>query len=592
MSIVAICRSLRLAIPIAALSIGASGCSIFVPHVKPEPLPANDPLRINCAASTASELTTPAPKSRDPIPAPTLEEKRQVRAASVERALKSAGGVDPQLVGLNLCEGYIRAEEYRRDYYRAVRWNSGVKNTLTALMIPLAGLAAREGLDSDPSNTKIADFSVGTIVLYGWATALTSAPRQKVYLNGAQAMSCAMIEAQPIMVGVMQLQPLEAQVVTVKAARAKFDQALEDQSLTPLVGEDDEKYLKLQADADNAVARVASYSQQLAQTSGQLLPMVETIAAQVGRNIVDTEPSIESLMTLVGGFATQSRGLVTAALPAASPPTPKTQSANVDRKLAEANVLPHYKALRAEVDALNALLTKIVEVAQATTKIGACKGEGAANEFKVEPADATVVIKVGATREFKVTNKVSVPSASIEGEGADSVEKLDTIVRDQVFVVRIKGIKATGESGPTLSIKDGTGQQEKRIAVRVAAAEPAKNEKDNGGNGAGGDAAADTEALKAAAITDEEKGRVANAALVDEVPNEQQTDFLRRSIRALQCAVKANVDGGVGPNTRAMIKEFMKDVTGREKPDAIDDALIAKVVAALGGADAACRNQQ
>lgn len=591
MSIVAICRSLRIAILISALPIAMGGCSIFVPHVKPEPLPANDPLRINCAASTASELTKPAPKPNELPSEQTLEEKRQARAASIDRAMKSAGGVDPQLVGLNLCEGYIRAEEYRRDYYRAVRWNSGLKNTLTALTIPLAGLAAREGFDSDPSSSKIADFSVGTIVLYGWATALTSTPRQKVYLNGAQAMSCAMIEAQPIMVGVMQLQPLEAQAMKVKVTRAKFDQALEDQGLTPLVSADDEKYLKLQADADNAIARVASYSQELAQASGQLLPMVETIAAQVGRNIVDTEPSIESLMTLVGGFGAQSRGLVTAASPPASPPTPKTQSGDVDRKVAEANVVPHYKALRAEVDALNALLAKIVQVARATTNIGACKVEGASNEFKVDPADATVVIKVGETREFNVTNEVSIPTASVEGEGADSVEKLDTIVRDQAFVVRIKGVKATGESGPTLSIKDGTGQQEKRIALRVAGAEPVENGNEDGGNGVEGDTADDAEALKAAAITDDEKTRVANRALVDEVPDEQPEDFLRRSIQALQCVVKANVDGSVGMNTRAMIKEFMKDVEGREKADAIDDALLDKVVAALG-ADAACRNQQ
>jgi hypothetical protein len=591
MSVTAIRPSIGAAILVVSLCLTLGGCSIFVPHVKPKPLAANDPLRVTCAASTTSELTKPAPKPGDKTQTPeSLEQQRQKIGASVMRAMQAAGGVDPQLVGLNLCEGYMRAEEYRRDYYRAVRWNSGLKTTLTALMVPLAGLAAREGFDPNPSNAKIADFSVGTLVLYGWATALTSAPRQKVYLNGMQAMSCAMIEAQPIMVGVMQLQPLEAQVTRVKEARAKFEQALDDQKLKPLVNAGDDKYLKLQSDADNAIGRVADYSHQLAQASGQMLPMVETIAAQVGRNIVDTEPSIESLMTLVGGFGAQSRGLMAAALPPASPATPKAQAGNIDRVTAEANVLSFYKALRVEVEALNAMLSKVVAVANAATKLGACKAEGAANEFKVEPADAAAVIKVGEVREFKVTNKISVPTASLDGEGADSVEKLDTIVRDQTFVVRIKGLKATGESGPTLTIKDGTGQQEKRIALRIAAAET----KSGGGGAAGGadGAAAADAATKAAGITEDEKTRVASAALVNEVANEKPEDFLKRSVKALQCVVKAKVDGGVGTDTRTKITEFMKDVTGRPKPDAIDAPLIAKVTAALSADAADCAKQQ
>jgi hypothetical protein len=561
-------RSLGLAALAGGLCLTIGGCSTFVPHVKPDPLPANDPFRLTCAAATASTLTP--------------DQHRQNIGASVMRAMRAAGGVDPQLVGLNLCEGYIRAEEYRRDYYKAVRTNSGLKTTLTALLVPLTGLAVREGFDPNPSNAKIADFSVGAVVLYGWATALTSAPRQKVYLNGMQAMSCAMIESQPIMVGVMQLQPLEVQVGKVKDARAKFEQALDEQRLKPLVNAGDEKYLKLQSDADNAIARVAEYSQQLAQAAGQLLPMVETIAAQVGRNIVDTEPSIESLLTLINGMGAQSRGFVTAALPPTSPATPKAQSGDVDRLNAEARVLTHYKTLRAEVEALNTMLSKVITVAQATTKIAACKADGVTNEFKVEPADAVSVIKVGEVREFKVTNKISMPTASLEGEGSDSVERLDTIVRDQTFILRIKGLKATGEAGPTLVIKDGTGQQEKRIALRVAAAETASGTKPEPADGAG----------KPAAITDDEKTRVVSAALVSEVDGEKPADFLRRSISALQCVVKANVDGAVGANTRTKIAEFMADTAGRPDPGVIDDALITRVSAALGADAKDCADQQ
>jgi hypothetical protein len=582
-------RSVGIAVLIGMLCLFASGCTIFVPHVKPEPLPENDPLRYNCAASTSSELTRPPtkPPRKGSVgtPAPDLDAMKKARADSIERAMSSSGGIDPQQVGFSLCEGYIRAEEYRRDYHRAVRWDSGLRTTLNAITIVLAGLAAREGFDPNPSNAKMADFIVGTVVLYGWSSTLTSTPREKVYLNGEEAMSCAMVEAQPIMVGVMQLQPLEAQVAKVKAARAIFDQALEDAGLAPLVNPGDDKYIKLQSDADNAIDRVAGYSRQLAQASGQLLPLIDIIAAQVGRNIVDTEPSNESLQTLIAGFGGQSRGLMTASLPPASPATPKAQSGNIDRVTAEAKVVAPYKALRQQMETLNGMLAKIVEVSEAKTKIGACKAASVVNEFKVEPGDASAVIKVGDVREFKVTNQVSVPTVSIDGEGADSVEKLDTLVRDGAFIVRIKGVKATGETGPTLTIKDGTGQQDKRIALRVAAADTGTGT--SSGNNGGADAGA-----AAAVITDEEKTRLLNKAFVDEVVSEKPQDFLRRSVQALQCVIKAKVDGAVGTDTRTKIAEFMKDVGGRQKPGAIDDALLTKVAAELGAGAADCRKQK
>lgn len=140
MSIAAYSRSVGVAILIGGLFLTTGGCAILVPHVKPEPLPANDSLRVDYAASTSSELTKSAPKPDAETPALKLEEMRPAKVASNDRAMKSAGGVEPQLIGFSLCEEHI---------------------------------------DPSLSNAKIADFSVGTVVLYGWAAALTSSARHR-----------------------------------------------------------------------------------------------------------------------------------------------------------------------------------------------------------------------------------------------------------------------------------------------------------------------------------------------------------------------------------------------------------------------------
>jgi hypothetical protein len=584
-------RARLLAAGMAIVALG--GCSIFVPHVKPRPLLAHDPFRAECAATTGSDITLPAPKLKKGDAGLNEAELKVLKdriAKSKSAALESAGGVDPSLLGTKVCEGYVRAEEYRRDYYDAIRWNSGLKNTITALMIPLAGLAAREGFDANPSNAKIEDFSIGGIVLYGWATALTSAPRQKVYFNGMQAMSCAMIEAQPIMVGSAELGPLNDLVKSVKEKRKAFRAAITGNKLDALDQPADAKYLKVLSDAENSIGKVVEYSVQLNQASGQFLPFVETLATQVGRNIVDTEPSNESLLTLIGGFGSQARTLVSSALPPKISAADSTGNKGVPaqaahaavdpRKAAEAAIAPAYLALREAIDNLNDMMSKVAAVSNVATKLQACKADPVVNEFKVDPSDASVVIKEGETREFTVTNKISVPSVSVEGENADHVERQDTLVRDQSFIVRVKGVTKTGDAGPTLVIKDGTGQQERRIGLKISAADAANTPPPPK------TPAASDPSLQAA-----ERALILNKALVDEVSGEKEDDTVKRSVKALQCALKITpITGTVAEITRGKIKEFMKDVAGRNPADGIDAAFLDKVKPVIA-ADASCKSQ-
>ncbi len=98
MTIAACSRPVGVAVLIGGTLLTTGGCSIFAPHVQPEPQPEAD------------------------TPAPELEETRPAKVASIDRAMKRAGGVDPQS-GLGLCEEDILAEEFRRDCHRAVRWN-------------------------------------------------------------------------------------------------------------------------------------------------------------------------------------------------------------------------------------------------------------------------------------------------------------------------------------------------------------------------------------------------------------------------------------------------------------------------------------
>jgi hypothetical protein len=530
----------------AALATFTSGCALLQVHRPPAKVDAGDPVLAGCSMITRTDAT--------PIPG------------------APPGAVDPQQVSTSLCDGIARAEGFRRAYFAAIRWQSAFRNTMSAITIPLAGLAVREGLDPNPSNAKIADFGVASVVLYGWSTTLTSAPRQKVYIDGMQAMSCAMLEAQPLLVAVRQFQTLSAKADSVESAMKRLRAALKAANRTV-----DGIYLDALAEGRNAIERSNAFGIDVAIAAGNVLPLVNRLSEQVNRNLVDTETSPQALLTLINGFGAQTRAFTKAALPdspgALVAKQESVQGLPVDPR--QKAVDDAHAELLEATEALNSVLAKIVAVSAATAKLQSCKAEGSSNKFVVEPGDAVVVVEAGKTREFTVTNEVAVPTTALVGSSADKVELQETIVRGSAFVVVVKGKEPTNEAGPTLVITDGTGQQERRIVINVKAAP---------GTAAPAQPAPADHSLTAAEREDLINSNLGAAAAADD-------DKVKNAVAVVQCVVGAEVDGVMGENTRAAIQAFARS-TATPDAQAVNLPLITDVRAAIAAGEpkAACKD--
>jgi hypothetical protein len=578
-------RAIRACLVVASAFL-VSSCALLQPHRPPKKLGPTDPILLSCAYVTGidpAKLQPPKDDKRDGnSQADTIA--AILTALAEDDTADSPGGVNKTQVSLATCGGILRAEGYRQAYFSAVQWHSGWRNTTTFLTIPLAGLAVREGLDPNPSNAKIADFGVATVILYGWSTALTSAPRQKVYINGMQAMSCAMLEAQPLLVGVRQLQTLAEKQKRVGTAIKALYLALKDANRADLKRPENQVYVVAFGEAKNAAARVDEYAVELALAAGNLTPLVERISEQVNRNIIDTETSPQSMLALLQGFGTQTRAFTKAALPGTATAGTETASAESGEDdptksrgdPAQQKIDKAHAELLEATDSLNASLTRIVTVSSVTTKLQACKADAVSNKFSVTPGDAVITLKEGATAEFKVVNEVSVPVAELVGSNTDKVTRAETIVRDGAFVISVKGEKVTGTEGPTLVITDGTGQQEKRIQINVV--------------GESQPPPPPPEVDPSTPLSDAERTVLVNSALGTEVSGDDPATA-KNALAYVQCVMGLtgdDIDGKMGATTRGRIKAFRKSPAVMHV-NVVDSSLIEDVKKVRDATQPSCK---
>jgi hypothetical protein len=432
----------------------------------------------------------------------------------------------------NLCEAFGYAERFRLAYYSAARAHSVARNSAALATVPLAAVGVFEGLRERSSSDRIARIGVEAIALYSLTAALTSSPRQKVYLSGAKAMVCVMFEARPLLVGTAHYQELSASIAAVLASIAAWKPADGSEVLV---------------DSTNAVARANRVKNELAMAGLTLRNRVDLIAMQVASFLLETEPSPESIHSLFSSFGSLTTAFTRGV--AAS----RTPGASQFRGGARPVVDPTAK--------LNAVLDAIGETSSIIDRIAECRPEAADSGFAVSPEDPAISVPDDTSFDFTITNKVGFPVARLEGSQTASVTLGPITVKGAgQFGVSIRAETPTGENGPLLVLVDGTGTRSKAIRVLVAGAVPAP---------------ARRAATSARSSLDPGESRLLTGSSI--------------GLRSLQCYVGVAMDGKLGEKTRAAIaakRTSTPDDTA--EPGKVDTALIREIEAALSAGSKAC----
>jgi len=439
----------------------------------------------------------------------------------------------------DLCAAIDLADGYRRGYLKRAGAITGIRENLGYAVIAASALALYYGATPQPTRTNVAGatilspdyaqrvrrlgaFGAG---LYAYGQWGSPKARDLVYIDGARAMSCAVLKAAPV-IPAIKLQ------TTVIGQRGKvvdhFNALRHDLSGGSFINADAARALL--DDAQNLVDEADRYVADAASAGLQLRARIELIDIAVRRRLVDDSPTFESLVALSASLPGVARSIgASLAPPAKAAASGATASKSVDRSTLDLGPLQQAMA------ALRASLESLARVQAAVDEVQECAvGDGA--KFGIAPAATNASIAVGASYQVIVTDPVGHPSASIAGGQTSALELKATELTGKDYQYRISVLAksaTTDGSKPILSIRSASGISGADISLSVTAK-------------------AETVAKGPLKRTDECNGEELCAF---------DSGYIQapEHVLAVQCLVGAKPDCVMGEKTRAQITKYRED---------------------------------
>jgi hypothetical protein len=380
----------------------------------------------------------------------------------------SAGTSEPQLITCteleeSLCGALNLAERYRVAYLEAAGNQQKLRSTFAVTGLIAATSTLYYGLEArEKYKDRVARLATIGAASYAAGTFFTSSPRQQVYLDGATAMSCAMIAAAPAMVPKTAKTALSDDLDTLGAALANLESTSK--------GSSDPATLQAIAMGKSTWQSGTEMFAHLTTSGIVLRARIEVLANEVNHQTLAQLPDLSSLYSLAGSMQTFAQNFGSQSLASATTSTKKqlaggpTASGHGGAGDAE-NQLTAVTIATAQVAAH---LQFAAIAAQSFSEVAACSPDGIASAFGVTPTDVTVTVEKDKTFSFTVTDKRGHPSAKLSGSNADKVELEPIQIQTGNYVVVVKGKDTTGTSGPTLLISESNGVQAHSVTVLVS----------------------------------------------------------------------------------------------------------------------------
>ncbi len=465
-----------------------------------------------------------------------------------------------------LCGAINLADGYRRGYLRRASTLGGTREGLGFAAIGASVLGLYYAASPQPTRLNAAGESIatsnyaqrvrrmGAVGAGGYAVGQWgfSKARDLVYLDGAQAMTCAVLKASPAIPALQDharieraYEALDREIVNVEGA-LKGSQTLGNRAEAEALLLDarnlrDEAY-RLMGEAEAA--------------GHQLRARVQLIDIEVRRRVVNDSPSFESLVALTASLPGVARSLGSDLSPIKGTTKPaavpdggaSAASGGVDAALIS------LEALREAVSDLRRYLHALTRIRGVVESVEQCAVAGGA-AFRLVPAETNASIAKGARYEVVVTDPVGHPSATLAGGQADALllKPIEITGKPHEYRVIVEGTKPT-QSGdlPVLAVRSASGISGADIRISVSSAAPADG-------GAKDPAPAENTGKPDPATTGgecEAKGAngAATACAFD-------ASYIKDpyQVLAIQCLVGAAPDCRMGAKTRDKIRAYRVD---------------------------------
>ncbi len=206
-------------------------------------------------------------------------------------AVPAKGTADADFAG-DLGSAIHEADQLRRGYQKAVGEQSMLRNGLAAGLIPLSAASLALGITSGPgARDTLVALGAGGAALLGVGSVFFDQGRQRVYLAGERAITCAVLAMRPALVRQTDYTERQASAIALGIALA----AAEGSADLALL----QRARALLAAAHTVLARIG--------TSGFVLrQQLHAINADVSTQLVRNEPDLTAILAIATGLKAQA----------------------------------------------------------------------------------------------------------------------------------------------------------------------------------------------------------------------------------------------------------------------------------------------
>lgn len=439
-----------------------------------------------------------------------------------------------------LCNAINLADGYRRGYLHRAGLISGTRENFGYAVIAASTLALYYGASPQPTRTNAAGvmiaapnysqrvrrlgaFGAGVYAYGQWGSPKA---RDLVYIDGARAMTCAVLKAAPTLPAIKLRDKIEEQRKAVQNALDSVQASLNNRQIS---------------NADEAEAMLGNAREQIDEAEGllaevesagvQLRARVQLIDVAVRRRLVDDSPTFESLVALTASLPGIARSLGASLAPRAAAGATAARGGG-----APTPIMIDLEPLRKAIEILKKTVASLTRLRSTIDSVGDCAvGDGA--KFSFAPTATSASIVKDATYQVLVSDPVGHPTASIAGGQVASLElkPIEITGKDDEYRITVTGkVVTSAEAKPILAIRSASGLSGADISLTVTAAQPQE-------------------------VTPKIEQKPLQVDQCDSVDScDYDTDFLesKQNILALQCLVGAKPDCIMGAKTRMKISEY------------------------------------
>ena len=388
-----------------------------------------------------------------------------------------------------LCKPINLADGYRRGYLRRAGVISGTREAFGYSIIAASALALYYAASPQPMRAN----ATGTMVaspdyaqrvrrlgafgagLYAYGQWGSPKARDLVYIDGARAMSCAVLKASPAIPAIEKKSVIEAQLATLNSARREL--LLKLDSYTP-TGDDAAQVQAILEESSNLADQASQLLVDITSAGPRLRARINLIDVAVRRRLVDESPTFESLVALTASQPGISRSLNSnLTVPLAATPSPAAplghSKKTAGKQFAEQNAMNAFidsmRTLYKEITYLSSILTPLAGVRNAVDSVEECAVGGGAN-FTIAPSATNATVELQKSYQVVVTDPVGHPSASIAGGqiAAVGLKAIELTGKDHEYRVTVTGlVVTTNATKPILSIRSASGISGADISLTV-----------------------------------------------------------------------------------------------------------------------------